>query len=1545
MKKLIYILTMVSLLAGCVKLEKEDYPVVKDSKKEVERTEGKKVRADFVVTIPGSNEISTKARGETPAFDNFYVAVFDENGMLCEYTPVAAQNVAGNGIENATTYSVSFTSSENQRILHFIANGPTTLPFGSEAEVIGGLKTSTKSGDHEDAYWQRIVVPHLKADPSDESKLHPDALNEISLVCMIRNFCKITISASTDVEKFVIKGFYTINTMNEGSIAPYNKKTGTFVNQYQSYDDVDVLIAEEDYHANVPTSAELEETLSEFYEITGGDNTGSNTAYIYEREVPTAKPTYVIVKGRFYGTNAAGKDTYYKIDLLNNQSKYFPFLRNFSYTINVQNVKRDGSDTPEEALHNAGSGDLSTSLEAQSLTNISDGKSRLFVDYTEKVLVGSDAVLLRYKYIPKLTLADEHGVAIICNDYVDITRGEHGATGSAIDHFEVAATDAPDGFREVWVYPTPVSSAIKYEDLILTGGAREPKYMLNGVETNVFEGEDHSPMVRDIKYYLREKLNMRLALDPDSITPVEGQATTLTIKIPDGLPSSIFSLDFLIEAQNLTLTTNNDPLPVKTDPSIIDGNDKPAFQFLKTITWSEYETARPDADGFKSFTCKFKSNQAESATNIYVDNEFFHQSRIYLGNYDGEIFDNLTFSKTTNVHEGDVVTFSAELSDLPEIGDITVKLKNFIPSGNVETHHLTQQGVDGDYGIYKFPTSCVQTDNGRYIMSFPLKVDNNEECDIKLSAYHFAPNSASLAVSLAHFSDWSWEGKPRAAGETLTFKFKIDALPQTNNGNLKVVLTNAVPAQNEHLTPTGEANTYYYTPTGTNETVSGILQSFQLSTVAKGEVTVVIADDHFENSINSSVIASKTITIPAGLFLKNDTASQYFGNDTNGPSNGSIVAVQTTVKKSDFMNTPAGQITINQTYDSVWDRWHYVNSNYKYSNKEQVTFNVESDVNRIYLYYLNGQNLYSGSIEVDDNGNLINISNNTVKMTLKVTLSAPTNLRVTGRTNTSINLSWNQVNSADHYIVSVTPLGGGNTVTYDTYSDATSLNIGSNGHGPSLSPDTKYVITVKAINYSTGAESAESDALTDQTKGKLSTPVFTSITSTAKTMTFEWAAVTNATKYDIKVYGPDGDALFTSNNNVTSTTFKVTGLTSEWKYYYAILTAIGDDKYDNSDSARDGTTTTHQSILPAPADDSLQCTSQQRSKLTFTWNAVEHAAGYHVQLLRGNTVVKEADTDGNTTSYTFKGLSSNTEYTFQVKTKGDNDCWLDSDNYSSSISGHTTTTKIVVDIPGTHGEANKWLTLIGDDVLTSASVSGNENYRMVVKQSATLTVYVNDSEASVKINGTTATQGEGSFDSVVDHETYYPYYVSYTAPGHTDGATSGSTQTISINAFNGEATSSASIAVYEMRKGTQFNSSSSLPSGWIILNDEADKKYYGFIYKNNTSLSANNGSPNYYDYNYLFNFTGTVSSTKMRNAAAAQYVVGTNDNFSFNNTGTNYILKYSNSSVKLWNGRDNNSYLWGRNRNSSTVKMKYCAGSNPIDDCKWQIYSVQFLAP
>lgn len=765
------------------------------------KPDGQTATFTFVPSILGEDgqESTTKLMSSLPQIHNIYFAVFDNAGYkLNEYAQAIPNTYADQNWnpehpdENVFSYSVTLTVTDQPRIIHIIANAPEHLIYGSEAEVIGSLNTrfnaSETEGDWSDAYWVRIYLDNGVWSKPDESTRETDpafdtkydkwmhvveTLNEAKLV---RNFARITLEETAD--NFELTRYWLTNIPDIGSFAPYNRNTGRFQIDYNQYNNIEALRSPEggNYPGFFPASASLFK-IGDYLDDPGMmsqfqyDGSKSWTSYCYEREFPREDPIYLIVAGRYMG----GAETFYKIDLRNHEGEYFPILRNFTYKVRITRVSTKGANSIAKALTTAPSGAVDTALEMQELTNISNGTSQMFVSETSELIVGeAHDIILRYKYIPNLHADDNHdGYADAVNDILETGSSEeaaaiaahrsyvtlertNGITGPVFSSVNVVGGHDADNYSDIILRSNDAGDIVRTETIAIIGHYWNPN-------TGVYE-----TIRRSSNFRLSDALPMTVSFSPAKIPAGNNQPVDLVIGLQAGLPSSVFSLDFDIELLGLTLTTNNDPLPVTTGQSMISGNSKPAFHFQKTITWTDYVSA-PVVDGYKQFVCHFKTNKSSLPTLssvqatyttaggedvlpakpgdvAFVQNHYFVSKLAYYSTYSPLTFSNINISGANEVGENGTLSFTMQ-SPFPNGASsttVTVGMKGFEPT-DMSTYTLV--GMRDGYELYEMTVyNSLHGGVPAYQGSMDIVPFDSGECSVMLMADEYTSAGKTHSV-------------------------------------------------------------------------------------------------------------------------------------------------------------------------------------------------------------------------------------------------------------------------------------------------------------------------------------------------------------------------------------------------------------------------------------------------------------------------------------------------------------------------------------------------------------------------------------------------------------------------------------------------------------------------------------------------------------------------------------------------------------------------------------------------------------------------------
>ena len=666
MKKTLYIL--LALLLGLVSCTMNPFDGLEPAKPE----ESGLVSVIMQLQVPVPLQAFTKAsnRDSIPHIDYIKVAVFGTSGYPQAYSlaePVDADGnpVASYAVSNDSTcyFKVLLPVYEGRARVHIIANGDESIPFVDQKEetIMDVMKSENNAG----AYWAYVILEDGILPQKDdngimttdgEGNFLPDAetARHFSNLILVRNFAEVLLTNESDNLTDITWTLVHVPTM--GSVAPM--AGGTYVQDFAEYTydaDKGYLVNGEEIYDGFMFENSMNHDYPESTDITtpvGQPN------FVYERYKPSGSiddpATCILVKAKFKHDGETDQNfTYYRIDLMDEAvGGYFPILRNYKYKVKIHKVGDRGADSIEEAMLRDSGGNVSMSTEAQTLTDISDGASRLLVEYVEKSFTSKGKKTLWVQYIPDVTKDEDHnGEADVDNTNVSIS----------IQDFGLALKDSTitllpsSSLKGYYIYEFEVKDQDDYEDLVSVLQVK--------AHNNPENVEDSSKLYRSVTIRVLKKMSMDLSLNPKQVSGTD--TTVLNITLPDDLPSSIFPLEFYIEDINHTLNpTQKDgsgkdiKVPVKTAKSFADGNTN-SFYFIRTVNESDYLANH-------TISTQFQTVQNPSATTLYVKNEYFSTQTINLLN------SGIYVNPTNATVAFDVTSYDVEVETVDENAKWTV---------------------------------------------------------------------------------------------------------------------------------------------------------------------------------------------------------------------------------------------------------------------------------------------------------------------------------------------------------------------------------------------------------------------------------------------------------------------------------------------------------------------------------------------------------------------------------------------------------------------------------------------------------------------------------------------------------------------------------------------------------------------------------------------------------------------------------------------------------------------------------------------------------
>ena len=631
MKKTFYILSAALLMVAACSKEVQEPVFVGEP-----LPEGTMVTTSFSVSFPRDVVVETRTLAETPDLENLYVAVFGST-ELQYWLPATLKSKPSDPYEPETEYEyeVQLPLSNTPLQLHFIGNVPDEYT-GENAKIptFGGsteesIMTEMKTKNGKGGYWQKVKVDYIKATKNtstDPVTITMDYGNGISLshIALVRNYAKIRYQVTDKANfhtDFTLLGYTLINTPTMAYIAPWQSGL-RYDNRYTSIDGAEsfyTALRGDGYSGYTPAGS-IETSKDKTVQPERETNATADV-YMYERPVPDgSNQTAVIAKIQWkpkwegtgnpenpdqyilptdedgndnpnYSNGVAGKTYYYKIELTDSDDQYFPILRNIWYVIKLESLQGPGSTDYEKALQGPYFGNVSSSMEAANLNEITDNQTKLWVNKTDFLNLVEKSVEIDFKYYP-----DAGSSTYTTNAYMQTPE-----SSNPYVYVEVLTVKNAQGREYASAIAKKTVNNAQVDDITIgTGGKITVKCVApdpNGVEiyrskirlTGVTSGKRKLYREVTITVMPVQELTNDTALIPGDV--VNGKKNyTVRIGLPAELSYDIFPLTFRIEAQTNNLSTNDSKLPVDFGPSAWSTSTpvKNSYYFIKTITWADY---------------------------------------------------------------------------------------------------------------------------------------------------------------------------------------------------------------------------------------------------------------------------------------------------------------------------------------------------------------------------------------------------------------------------------------------------------------------------------------------------------------------------------------------------------------------------------------------------------------------------------------------------------------------------------------------------------------------------------------------------------------------------------------------------------------------------------------------------------------------------------------------------------------------------------------------------------------------------------------------
>ena len=627
MKKILYILSIALLGATACSVQEMDQLEPKN--------ENGKVTYIMGLQFPEVLVATRGAMDTDPIIDNVYVAVFGDKGYLNDYAKAEPCNADGSakddfsGIQNGVLfyYKVSLTASSSQKYVHVIANGPEKLDFAYDKDIMPNLTTDAGNG----AYWTMFSLPNGTSvkDADGYDVVTDEAKAAFSNLKLIRNFAKVTVTNSAS--NFVLEGYKVFNTPDKGRIVTwkedYNSADERLKGYYTPYvgakaDDTSTTDVDEStpmtftglqtagYTPSLAAGAAIDQTVP-----TTSMTYANASQFVFERvRTNQANRPYIIIKGQFNGSSTS---TYYRLDFTDKDGNYIPIFRNFKYDINITTVPKAGVADPANAQPS--NANVSALLTTQSLTDLADGTSRILVQYLDKTFMTSGNVQFQYLYLRNATQAISQ-TSVTPATFKILSDTELAEAGKPANTTDPAFTvDYADGTN----WGTSWNSTDKWQEVTLkiadVGNAeKRTTFRLTGTTAN------GDKLFRDVTIHVLQYQSFNTAAtDVTTSGSAIGSTVTYNLRLADNLPSSVFPLEIAFEDSEKRLNPSGTDMPARVGTSIVTGKSDRSYQFVKSISFADYNAKDENGNVTHVIPCVFKRISAGSTT-LYMKNEYFN---------------------------------------------------------------------------------------------------------------------------------------------------------------------------------------------------------------------------------------------------------------------------------------------------------------------------------------------------------------------------------------------------------------------------------------------------------------------------------------------------------------------------------------------------------------------------------------------------------------------------------------------------------------------------------------------------------------------------------------------------------------------------------------------------------------------------------------------------------------------------------------------------------------------------------------------------------
>lgn len=302
---------------------------------------------------------------------------------------------------------------------------------------------------------------------------------------------------------------------------------------------------------------------------------------MYERNQDNSDiPTALVLKAR---NTTSNKYYYYKLDLIQfdnatYQTTTYNLFRNFAYDVTVNAIKADGYTDASDAVQAAASNNLAASVQVSKVKKITDGKHTLEVSTIDTLIVKTDPLVLKFKYMEGETDRTN-------TEDVQVHYEESSAFSNiAVDKSNGTITLTPQ---------TPLPEVMQSQEITVA---------------------TKSGLTRRIVVRVHEPYRFVSVDCQRLVAASQHQSFVLMTELPMGLPTAIFPLTLRIDMTNNTLYPD-----ASMNRFPVDVVDAKNYVYQVEVDYNSYRQNR-------TMYSYFKTNTSQSATQISVEGTYFKES-------------------------------------------------------------------------------------------------------------------------------------------------------------------------------------------------------------------------------------------------------------------------------------------------------------------------------------------------------------------------------------------------------------------------------------------------------------------------------------------------------------------------------------------------------------------------------------------------------------------------------------------------------------------------------------------------------------------------------------------------------------------------------------------------------------------------------------------------------------------------------------------------------------------------------------------------------